>query len=223
MARDPSAEERTAISASVFEQMYRNDARPPWDLDGPTPGVAALEEARLFRGDVLDAGCGTGENALYLAARGHRVVGVDVAPTAIARARDKARERGLDVTFAEADACELAGYAGRFDTVLDSGLFHSLTGGEQARYVAALHRATRSHAVVHLLCFSDHNPPPTGELPAGCHTHGVSEHELRQAFAAGWSIESLELALVEFDTPRGQKLRLDTWLARIRRVQSVEA
>ena len=136
-------EEKTVLTTDVFEQMYRSDAPPPWDLDGPTPGVAALEEAGLFRGDVLDAGCGTGENALFLAGKGHPVVGIDAAPTAIARARDKARERELDVTFEVADACELAGYIDRFDTVLDSGLFHSLTEHEQARYVAALHRATR--------------------------------------------------------------------------------
>jgi SAM-dependent methyltransferase len=205
------------MATTVFEQMYRNDARPPWDLDGPTPGVAALEEAGLFHGDVLDAGCGTGENALYLAARGHRVVGVDAAPTAIARARDKARERGLDATFAVADACELAGYVDRFDSVLDSGLFHSLTGHEQARYVAALHRATRPGAVVHLLCFSDRTPPPLHLIPASCATHGVSESRLRGAFEDGWSIESLVAVPVEFDTPGGQTLHLETWLARIRR------
>lgn len=206
-------EEKTVLTADVFEQMYRSDAPPPWDLGGPTPGVAALEEA----------GCGTGENALYLAAKGHRVVGIDAAPTAIARARDKARERGLDVTFEVADACELAGCAGRFDTVLDSGLFHSLTGHEQARYVAALRRATRAGAVVHLLCFSDRTPPPLHLIPAACPTHGVSQSRLRGAFQDGWSIESLEPVPVEFDTPGGQRLRLSTWIARIRRVQPVEA
>jgi SAM-dependent methyltransferase len=211
------------MTADVFEQLYRSVARAPWDLDGPTPGVVALEEAGLFHGHVLDAGCGTGENALYLAARGHRVVGVDAAPTAIARAWDRARERGLDVTFEVADACELPGYSGRFDTVLDSGLLHSLTAAEEARYVAALHRATRPGAVVHLLCFSDRSAAPLDLIPGAFNTHGVSEDELRHAFAVGWSIELLQPVPVELEIPGGQQLHLDTWLARIRRLQPVEA
>src|SRR5947209_2654782 len=109
------------MQTPVFEPFYRSPQRPPWDLDGPTPFVLSLDA----RGDVLDAGCGTGENALHLAARGHHVVGIDAAPTAIARAREKAAQRGVhNVTFIEGDACEIAGFTDAFDTVLDCGFFH---------------------------------------------------------------------------------------------------
>ena len=50
-----------------FESMYLGQA--PWDIPGPQPAFVALEEAGAIRGSVLDAGCGTGENALYLASR----------------------------------------------------------------------------------------------------------------------------------------------------------
>ncbi|HUH71032.1 MAG TPA: class I SAM-dependent methyltransferase [Mycobacterium sp.] len=63
-------------------------------------------------------GCGTGENALYLASRGHTLVGLDGSAAAIAHAQTKARQRGIDAEFAQADARELAGYRGRFDTVI---------------------------------------------------------------------------------------------------------
>src|SRR5215470_7055505 len=99
------------VSDAVFERFYQSDQRPPWDLDGPTPFVVDLESHGQFRGQILDAGCGTGENALYLASRGHQVVGIDAAPTAIARATHKARERDLhSVTFLQADVCEISGY-----------------------------------------------------------------------------------------------------------------
>ena len=205
------------MSTTVFEQFYRSSDPRPWDLDGPTPFVVTLEQAGQFQGDVLDAGCGTGENALYLATRGHRVVGIDAAPTAIERAHAKAQHRGLDVTFVHGDACELAGYQDRFSTVLDSGLFHVLAPNEQARYVAALYRATRPSAMLHLLCFSDRNPPQSGKLPAGCFTHGVRKEELRQAFARGWSIESLTTSSGTLSAPGQAEHRVHFWLARIHR------
>jgi SAM-dependent methyltransferase len=180
------------VSGAVFERFYQSDQRPPWDLDGPTPFVVDLESRRQFRGQVLDAGCGSGENALYLASRGHSVVGIDAAPSAIARATRKAHERGLrNVTFVEADACDIPGFDAAFDTVLDCGFFHVLSAADQARYVRALQRATRPGATLHLLCFSDANPPLTDQRPVGCFTHGVSEAELRQAFGERWVLAAL--------------------------------
>jgi SAM-dependent methyltransferase len=206
----------------VFEGFYQANQRPPWDLDGPTPFVVDLESHNEFRGAVLDAGCGTGENALFLAARGHRVVGIDSAPTAIARARSKAWERGLQehVTFVEADACEIAGYTDAFDTVLDCGFFHVLQPADQARYTAALGRATRPGAVLHLMAFSDRNPPRTEQRPVCCFTHGVSEAELREAFGAEWLLESLGNAQGALAVPGpGQPARQVHFLqARLRRV-----
>ncbi len=63
------------------------------------PEVVALEGSGLIRGRVLDVGCGTGENVLFLAWRGYPTVGIDISPTAIERARAKAVERGITATF----------------------------------------------------------------------------------------------------------------------------
>jgi SAM-dependent methyltransferase len=52
---------------------------PPWDTGRPNPEIVSLEEAGWISGSVLDAGCGTGENALYLASRGHERLEVDSA------------------------------------------------------------------------------------------------------------------------------------------------
>ena len=83
----------TSFGMGIFEQAYQ-DGPPPWEIGRPQPAFVALEEAGEIVGDVLDVGCGTGENALYLANRGHEVWGVDGVPAAIERARQKAAERG---------------------------------------------------------------------------------------------------------------------------------
>jgi SAM-dependent methyltransferase len=142
--------------------------------------------ALAFAGPVLDAGCGTGENALHVAARGLSVLGVDVAGTALAIARAKADERGIAVEFALADALHLEALGRRFDTVLDCGLFHTLDSDERPAYAASLASVTAHRGTLYLLCFRDEGPD-TGP-------HPVSEEELRAAFdpGSGWRIAALD-------------------------------
>ena len=113
---------------------------------------------------MLDAGCGTGENALHVASLGLPVLGVDVADTALAIARAKAEDRGVEVEFAAADALHLERLGRKFETVLDSGLFHAFDGDERAGYVASLSSATHQNGTVYVLCFSD-DGPDTGPHP----------------------------------------------------------
>ena len=117
----------------VFESAYRQDApqfeglRPPWSIGEPQPEIAALIEAGKFHGDVLDAGCGEAATSLYLAERGFTTVGLDQSPTAIELARAEAAKRGLaNATFDVADISAFTGYDGRFGTIVDSTLFHSM-------------------------------------------------------------------------------------------------
>jgi ubiquinone/menaquinone biosynthesis C-methylase UbiE len=140
----------------------------------------------MFEGPVLDAGCGTGENALHVASLGLSVLGVDVAETALVIAREKAAERGMDVEFAWADAFGLQRLARTFQTVLDCGLFHTFDVEERPEYVASLASVTRPGGALYVLCFSDEGPD-TGP-------HPVSEAELRAAFTAnaGWNVIAIE-------------------------------
>jgi SAM-dependent methyltransferase len=80
-----------------FEQMYQGQA--PWDTGRPQPDIVKLAEAGQIRGSVLDVGCGTGENLLYLAGKGHEAWGIDFVPLAIERAKAKAAQRGIDAHF----------------------------------------------------------------------------------------------------------------------------
>jgi ubiquinone/menaquinone biosynthesis C-methylase UbiE len=167
-----------------------------------------LADAGAIRSPVLDAGCGTGEHALFLAARGHEVVGVDFAPIAIERALRKAQERGLAATFAVGDVLALERLDRKFATVIDSGTFHVFGPADRHRYVDSLGRVVEPGGVVHLLCFSEHEPDWGGP-------HRITQAELREAFADGWEVESIKPA--EFEANLEAK-RAQAWLARIARV-----
>jgi SAM-dependent methyltransferase len=177
--RTPTSHER--MTGEPWDASYR-DGPAPWDIGGPQPAIVRLASSGAFTGTVLDAGCGSGENALYLASLDLRVVGVDVAEIALGRARDNARERGLDATFVTGDAFALERLGRRFETVLDCGLFHTFDADERPRYVASLASVVDVGGTLHLLCFSDEGP--------GVGPHPVTEGELRAAFGneAEWFV-----------------------------------
>jgi SAM-dependent methyltransferase len=180
--RQPTSHER--MSGQSWDASY-HDGPAPWDIGEPQPAIVRLASAGGFGGTVLDAGCGTGENALHLAKLGFTVLGVDVAETALAMARAKASDRGLAVSFASADAFHLERLGGKFDTVLDSGLFHTFSPDERLAYVASLASVTAHGGTLYVLCFSD-AVPDTGP-------HPVRQEELSAAFDAstGWNTVSI--------------------------------
>jgi SAM-dependent methyltransferase len=186
------------------------DGPAPWDTGRPQPAIVRLAAEGAFTGAVLDAGCGTGENALHIAALGLPVVGFDVAGTALAIAREKAAGRGLAAEFVAADALHLERLRRSFATVLDCGLFHTFDGAERPGYVASLASVTGHGGTLYVLCFSD-DGPDTGP-------HPVSQDDLRAAFSpgSGWTIADLEPARVQtrFHDANGAP----AWLATIKRI-----
>jgi len=161
---------------------------PPWDIGKPQPAFQAAADRVV--GSVLDAGCGTGEHALFFAARGHAVTGFDFLEEPIAAAQRKADERGLIVKFLVKDAVKLDEWTERFDNVLDSGLFHVFSDADRVHYVRGLKTVLDPGGRLFLLCFSDATPGAEGP-------RRVSQSELRQSFADGWEIESLEPVRLE--------------------------
>jgi SAM-dependent methyltransferase len=189
-----------------WDGAYRS-GHPPWDIDRPQPVFVRLADAGEVQPPVLDCGCGTGEQTLMLAERGIDVLGLDLAPSAIAAARRKAAERGLASEFMVGNALALADLDRTFATVIDSGVFHVFNDADRARYVAGLAAVLRAGGVLHLLCFSEHTPGTGGP-------RRVTRAELRAAFAEGWEVERIEAARFEVlgdfadDPPHA-------WLARV--------
>lgn len=173
------------MTGRPWDASYHGDPAP-WDTGRPQPAIVRLAAGGGFTGAVLDAGCGTGENALQVASLGLPVLGVDVAETALAIARAKAEERGIEIEFVVADALRLERLGRRFDTVLDCGLFHSFDADERPGYAASLATVTEHGGTLYVLCFSDEGPD-TGPHPVG-------RDELRAAFdtSDGWRVAAIE-------------------------------
>ncbi|HWN36175.1 MAG TPA: class I SAM-dependent methyltransferase [Pseudonocardia sp.] len=163
-----------------------DEAPVPWNIGEPQPAIGALVAAGEVRGTVLDAGCGIGETALYLAGLGYPVVGLDLSATAIGRARARATECGLDVEFEIVDITSFTGYDDRFDTVVDSTLFHSMPVAGRRGYLSSIARAAAPGAVLHVLVFAEDLWFPPGMGP-----NKVDEAELRAAVGEFWAVRSV--------------------------------
>src|SRR2546426_5367559 len=144
-----------------WEDAYKT--RPPWDIGRPQPSFVELVQAgELNKGRVLDVGCGTGENALYLAERGFSVVGVDLSTHAIEAAKEKASERRLKADFKLANALSLDFKNGYFDSIIDSGLFHTFNDNDRVVFGNEIARVLTTDGSYFMLCFSDKEPTNWG-------------------------------------------------------------
>jgi cyclopropane fatty-acyl-phospholipid synthase-like methyltransferase len=164
-----------------------------WDVGRPQRGVYELEMAGQIGHEVIDVGCGIGEQALFLAGRGHAVCGVDPSEVAIARAVKRARERDCAVAFVAADLLELASLGREFDCAIDVGSLHRVAPDERVTYAASLRAALRSGGRLYLWCVGEHERGPGG--PAR-----ITRDELQEAFARGWRIDAIEPARIESHT-----------------------
>lgn len=187
-----------------FETAYRGQSaqfgegvRPPWSLGAPQPELAALIEQGRFHGDVLDAGCGEGAISLALAGRGYSTVGLDMSPTAIELARREAERRGLsNASFEVADISSFTGYDGRFDTIVDSTLFHSMPVELRDGYQQSIVRAAATGASYFVLVF-DKAAVPGGPINA------VTPDELREVVSKYWVVDEIRPARIYAKLPEG--------------------
>ncbi len=178
---------------SAYREQAHFEGPPPWNIGEPQPELAALVAAGKFRSDVLDAGCGVAELSLTLAAQGYTVVGVDLTPTAVAAATTAARERGLTTaSFVQADITSFTGYDGRFSTVVDSTLFHSLPVEARDGYLSSIHRAAAPGAGLFVLVFAK------GAFPAEMEPkpNEVDEDELRSAVSKYWEVDDIRPSFI---------------------------
>jgi len=175
--------------AAFFNESYRGT--PPWDVGHPQAEFVRLADEGEVWGRVLDAGCGTGENAILFAGLGMEVLGVDAAPLAIEKAKRKASEKGSRAAFVVGDALRLEELDRRFDTVTDSGLFHVFSDGERLRFAKSLRSALNGGGTYFMLCFSDREPAGWGG------PRRVSKEEIIATFRDGWKVNWIREARFE--------------------------
>ncbi len=198
-----------------FETAYERGAHPPWDIGRPQAALVEAARRGWAQGAVLDVGCGTGENALFLAASGHDVLGVDIAPAAVERATAKAAARGLGeaAQFLVADVLgHPPALAGRtFGTVVDMGFFHTLDDAERLDWRRVLHDLLVPGGAYLMMCFSDLVPGSQGP-------RRISEAEIRDTFSADAGFHVADLERSEIESQRGAAgAAIPAWLARIER------
>lgn len=185
-----------------FDPAYRGEAgpvgtgqRPPWSIGEPQPEIAALIAQGKVHGTVLDAGCGEAAVSLYLAERGHACVGLDASPTAVELARAEAARRGLaNASFDVADISAFTGYDGRFDTIIDSTLFHSMPVELREGYQRSIVRAAAPGASYFVLVFDRAAMPQSPANP-------VTETELREVVSRYWVIDEIRPARIHANFP----------------------
>jgi len=193
----------TRPSDEMFDSAYRGEApemgegnRPPWSIGEPQPEIAALIAAGRFHGDVLDAGCGEAATALALAEQGFTTVGLDQSATAIRLAGAEAAKRGLtNATFEVADISSFTGYDGRFGTIVDSTLFHSMPVELRDGYQRSIVRAAAPGASYFVLVFD------RAGMPAGGPANPVTEQELRGVVGKYWVIDDVRPARIHANVP----------------------
>jgi len=199
--------ETTTRPEGGFNQSY--SSTPPWDINGPQPAFVRLAQSGHIVSRVLDVGCGTGENALYLAGLGHDVWGIDSARAAIEKARTKSLQRGIQVNFRLVDALALPSLGMTFDTAIDSGLFHVFSDEERTEFVRSLEAVLVPGGRYFMLCFSERE---TREGP-----RRVTQAEIRESFRDGWIVNDIGEAKFETLIHEGGAW---AWLASITRTDN---
>ncbi|MCV7101234.1 class I SAM-dependent methyltransferase [Mycobacterium palustre] len=174
-----------------FESMYaaaeHTEGVIPYDIGGPQPVAEQLTAFGALRGEVLDPGTGDGHHAIHYASQGYSTTAIDASPTAIERAKRNAERAGVQVNFQVADATQLEGFEGRFDTVVDNSFYHLFVDNEdvQTRYAQALHRATKPGARLYMFELSPNNVN-------GIQWTGVPADNFKRVLGrSGWRVDYL--------------------------------
>jgi ubiquinone/menaquinone biosynthesis C-methylase UbiE len=131
-------------------------------------------------GTALDIGCGTGDNAIYLAKHGWRVTGLDYVAKPLEAARTKARAAGVTVDFRQADATRLesAGVGADFTLIVDNGCLHGMSAEDRDGYVRSVGSVIAPGGRLLIVAFT-----PGGSFGVP----GIAPDEVMRRFADGWT------------------------------------
>lgn len=184
---------------------YQTGTHAVWDT-----GHASTElKRRLESGDIkpcraVEIGCGTGSDAILLASQGFDVTAIDIAPTALNIAREKADKAGVKVNWLLADILNPPALE-PFDFVYDRGCYHELRQHDPKAYVAAVEKLAHGDSKILILAGNANQDtywrfegPPR-----------VKEQDIRRDFATGFRL--LNLREFRFDPAAGQKQGALAW------------
>jgi SAM-dependent methyltransferase len=190
-----------------WNERYR-DGNLPWDTGRPSTELQrVLREHAIAPCRALDIGCGTGTNSVWLAEQGFEVTGVDVAPLAIERAKERARAAGVTAQFAVADILNspnesLSTSPAPFGFFFDRGCYHVVRRDDPHAYAPAVARLLAPGARGLILAGNAREPHDPGP-PV------VTENEIRTELGQAFTI--LDLHEFRFDEAPGVEVRFLGW------------
>lgn len=182
----------------------------PWDSADPDPHLVDFVEGGMIApARVLEVGCGTGTNAIWLASRGFEVHGIDIAPLAIESAEGKRRASEVNVRFSVLDFLREEPPSGPFDFVFDRGVLHVFDAAdERARFAARVAELLRPGGHWLSLVGSTEGPP---------RDHGPPRRSARDLIAAVEPVlELVQLRATLFDAELPSRVAAWVLLARAR-------
>ncbi len=138
---------------------------PPWDSGISPPELLEFLDHHPA-GCAIDLGCGTGTNVITMVEHGWKVTGVDFAPRAVALAKRKMRQAGVQADVFVGDVTNLKGVTGPFDFALDLGCFHGIP--DRPAYLAQLARilAPGGHWLMYGMLKPHREEPRPGLTPS---------------------------------------------------------
>jgi SAM-dependent methyltransferase len=191
-----------------WDAAYRDGRRPGWDTGRPSSELKkAVEDGTIRACRAVVLGCGTGTNAIYLAGKGFDVTGIDIAPTALAHAEQKARKAGVRVRWMVADVLAPPALE-PFDLIYDRGCYHGVRRQSAAGYVEAVRRLSRPGTRLLILAGNANEPRRYGPPR-------IKEEEIRADFSARFEFEWLRET--KFDTRDAASSGALAWSILLRR------
>lgn len=174
-----------------WDSRYRS-GDTPWDTGEPSQHLVDFVSTRCpTTGHALEVGCGTGTNALWLAAHGFSVLGVDISPIALDQARAKVAGSSLQCRFETQNFLVNAPADGPFDFVFDLGCFHVFVSLDERRCFAEQVRSVLRPGGRWLSLIGSTEGPARNEGPPRRSARDVIE-------SIEPSLEILELRSIEF-------------------------
>lgn len=174
----------------------------PWNVETPPKILVELVESKKVNPcKTIDLGCGIGYYAIYLASRGFDVTGIDISPTAIKIAKEKAEGKRVKCNFIVADVLgSMDEVKDTFDFAYDWSLLHHVYPEWRNKYFRNVNRMLNSGGKYLSVCFSerDHHFGGTGKYrktPIGTILYFSSEEELKEIFSAFFKI--IEVKTIE--------------------------
>jgi ubiquinone/menaquinone biosynthesis C-methylase UbiE len=183
-----------------WENKYRGTPLKnlPWEEGEPTAELVKLIESGVVaKGPALDVCCGSGSSAIYLAKQGFTCHGIDISPTAIGYARERASKEGVSCALKAGNATELPYPDNTFTLVFDRGCFHSLPPESRETFIRGVHRVLKPKGKFQLICFSAKDHPSTG-VP-----YSFSPGDIRRYFSSFFKIHHIgEISHVHPDSTK---------------------